>query len=336
MRSRRVPGLLGVTVIVGSVMAGVAGAAASPTVTTGTATKVSTTTAVLTGHVIPNGDATDYVFSYGPTTAYGATTPGRRAGAGTKSVAVTQRVTGLTPGTVYHYRLSALNRSGTATGADRTFTTAGHPPAAVVTGSPVNVGRTAATPTAVINPEGAATTWVIQYGITGGYGYQTFAQTLGPATTPVPVSVQLMGLAPGTLFHYRAVAYHGASIVSAGADATFFTEPSKRPVPRLSAHTRPGVARRSPYRFTTAGGLGGAGWIPAAQRCAGNVGVRYYNGRRQLAFVVAPVASNCRFSATASFRRLHGRAPAPLRVTVDYRGTGYLAPANRVDHVTAG
>jgi hypothetical protein len=331
-----VPGLLGVTVIVGIVMTGVAGAAASPTVATGAATKVTNTTAVLNGHVTPNGNATDYVFSYGPTTAYGATTPGRSAGSGTRSVAVAQRITGLTPGTVYHYRLTAINRSGTTTGADRTFTTAGHPPAAVLTGSPVNVGKTVATPTAVINPEGMLTTWLIQYGITGGYGYETFAQTLGPAATSVPVSAQLTGLAPGTLFHYRAVAYHGGNVVSAGADATFFTEPSRRPAPRLSAHTRPGVARRSPYTFTTAGGLSGAGWIPAAQRCAGNVGVRYYNGRHQLAFVVAPVAATCRFSVTASLRRLHGRAPAALRVTVDYRGTGYLAPVKRVDHVTAG
>jgi hypothetical protein len=336
MTSRRVPGLLGVMVIVGIGLTGVAGAAASPTVATGTATKVTTTTAVLTGHVTPNGNTTDYVFSYGPTVAYGAATAGRSAGSGTKPVAVTRTITGLTPGTIYHYRLTAINRSGTGTGADRTFTTAGHPPAAVVTGAPVNVGKTVATPTAVINPEGALTTWVIQYGITGGYGYETFAQTLAPITTAVPVSAQLTGLAPGALFHYRAVAYHGGKIVSAGADATFFTEPSKRPVPRLSARTRPGVARRSPYTFTTAGGLSGAGWIPAAQRCAGNVGVRYHNGRHQLAFVVAPVAADCRFSATASFRRVRGRAPAALSVTVDYRGTGYLAPAKRVDHVTAG
>jgi hypothetical protein len=336
MRSRRVPRLLGVTVIAGIVMAGVAGAAASPTVTTGAATKVTNTAAVLAGHVTPNGAATDYLFSYGPTTAYGTNTAGRSAGSGTTSVAVTQKITGLTPGTVYHYRLTAINPSGTATGADRTFTTAGHPPAAVVTGSPVNVGKTVATPTAVINPEGAVTSWVIQYGVTGGYGFETFSQTLAPGATAVPVSAQLTGLAPGTLFHYRAVAYHGANIVSAGADATFFTEPSRRPVPRLSAHTRPGVDRRSPYTFTTAGGLSGAGWIPAGQRCAGNVGVRYYNGRHQLAFAVAPVAGNCRFSATTSFRHLHGRAPVALSITVDYRGTGYLAPAKRVDHVTGG
>jgi hypothetical protein len=38
----------------------------------------------------------------------------------------------------------------------------------------------------------------------------------------------------------------------------------------------------------------------------------------------------------AGFRRLHGRGPAKLKVTVDFRGNGYIAPVKRVDHVTAG
>ncbi len=104
----------------------------------------------------------------------------------------------------------------------------------------------------------------------------------------------------------------------------------------MTAHTHPGRDRRAPYVFTTSGVLRGATWIPEAQRCAGNVGIRFHNGRHQVAFVVAPVAGNCRFSASVRFRRLRGRRPAALRVTVDYRGTGYLAPVNRADHVTAG
>ena len=327
--------LLGIMVAGGMVVTGVAGAAASPTVSTGPAQR-TTTSVVLTGHVNPNGAGTAYAFSYGPTAAYGAGTAVRSAGSGTKPVAVSEKVTGLTPCTLYHYRITATNRFGTASGADRTFTTAGHPPAAVVTGPAANVGTTVATPTGLINPEGAVTTWIVQYGLSPAYGYETSAQALAAGTTAVPVSAQLTGLAPGTLFHYRLVAYHGATVASAGADATFFTEPSPRPRPRLTAHTRPGRDRRSPYTFTTSGVLRGATWIPAAQRCAGNVGIRFHNGRHQVAFVVAPVGGDCRFAASVRFRRLRGSRPAALRVTVDYRGTGYLAPAKRVDHVTAG
>jgi len=56
----------------------------------------------------------------------------------------------------------------------------------------------------------------------------------------------------------------------------------------------------------------------------------------RLVTLVAPVEANCKFSVAASFRKLHGRGPIKLKVTVDYRGTGYVAPENRIDHVTAG
>jgi phosphodiesterase/alkaline phosphatase D-like protein len=333
---RRTLQVLVLSGVIGGAIAGVALAAATPGVTTGTATNRADTSAVLNARINPNGSKTNYFFQVGPTTAYGITTAVHSAGAGTKAVDISRTVTGLTPGTIYHYRVVADNGAGTSVGNDRTFTTTGHPPAAVITGGAVNVGSTSATPTGVINPEGATTTWVVQYGTTSAYGLQNFPGTLAGVTTPVSVSATLSGLAPATLFHYRIVAFHGASVISAGADATFFTEPAKRPVPRMTAHTSPGRDRRSPYSFTTSGSLSGAGFIPSAQRCSGNVGIRYFNGRRQVAFVVSPVGSDCKFSATASFRRLRGKAPAALKITVDFRGNGYIAPVNRVDHVTAG
>jgi hypothetical protein len=322
--------------VIGLSCAGIAAAAGSPSIATGAATKISDTTAVLNGTVNPNGHATLYDFSYGPTTAYGATSALHKVKSGTRAVAITTTITGLTPGTTYHYRLSATNAGGAVAGADRSFTTTGHPPAAVVTGGAVNVGKTVATPTGVINPEGATTTWVIQYGLTTAYGLENFPGTLAAVTTPVSVSAVLTGLSPATLFHYRLVAFHGSTVVSAGGDATFFTEPSKRPVPKMTAHTSPGRDKRSPFAFTTSGSLSGASSIPALQRCTGNVGVRFFNGRRQLAFVVAPVQPDCKFSVSASFRRLHSRGPAKLKVTVDYRGNGYIAAVTRTDHVTAG
>ena len=163
---RRILQVFVLSMVVGASVAGVASAAGSPAVTTGAATKVGNSTAVLNATVNPNGHATQYDFTLGPTTAYGVTTTLRTVKAGTKAVAVKVTVTGLTPGTTYHYRINAISTGGAVVGADRAFTTTGHPPAAVVTGGAVNVGKTVATPTGVINPEGATTTWVVQYGLT--------------------------------------------------------------------------------------------------------------------------------------------------------------------------
>ncbi|MFZ0088878.1 MAG: fibronectin type III domain-containing protein [Solirubrobacteraceae bacterium] len=327
--------LAAVAVAVAVSITGVAAAAASPTVVTGAAIGVHDTSAVLNGRVDPNGQPTEYVFSYGPTVAYGLTTVVHSAGRGVKVVAVARTIAGLTPGTLYHYRITAVNGSGTGTGADRTFSTTGHPPAQVITGGALDVTKTAATVTGSINPNGAPTSWVVQYGPTP-YGYETIAGApLAAVSTPVPVAVRLAGISPRTLFHYRIVAYHGAA-ASYGADATFFTEPWQRPRPGLTARTRAVAPKRAPYTFTTAGSLRGGGFIPAPQRCTGTVAIRYDNGHRQVAFVVTPVAANCRFSVPATFRRLRGRRPASLTITVRYRGNGYLQPGSVTNRVTAG
>jgi hypothetical protein len=333
---KRISKLLVAVIVVAASITGVALAASSPTVATGPVANVTDTTAVLRGTVNPNGNSTAFGFDYGITTAYGLNTAVHTAGHGTKSVATAHAIAGLTPGTIYHYRITALNRSGAAFGSDRTFTTTGHPPAAVITGSAVNVRKTLATVTGSINPEGAPTTWTAQYGTTVSYGSQTFGQGLAAVNAPLPVEVQLSALAPATLFHYRIVAFHDGNVISIGGDQTFFTEPFNRPKPRMTTRTSPSRDKRSPYKFTTSGTLHGASSTPAAQRCTGSVGIRYFNGHRQLAFILTPVAATCTFSGQASFKRLRGHAPARLQVTVDFRGNGYLAPADRTDHVTAG
>lgn len=315
---------------------GVAAAASSPTVLTGATTEISQTSAVLKGQVNPNGVATDYTFSYGPTIAYGGNTSARAAGSGTGPVSVSRTITGLLPGTVYHYRINALNGAGGTVGADRSFTTAGHPPATVITGGPANVGSTVATPTGTINPEGAPTTWRVQYGLTPAYGVETFPLGIAALTTPVPVGIELTGLAPATLFHYRIVAYHGSSVVSAGGDATFFTEPAVPVAPVLRARTSPARETRQPYTFTTAGHLYGGYFIPPAQRCTGYVGIRYYHGHRNVAFVLVPVGGDCRFLASATLPRLHTHGPTALTIKVHFRGNGYLAAAQTTERVTIG
>src|SRR5258708_22912283 len=131
-----------IALVVAFAVAATAWAATTPSVVTGAATGVAKTGAVLHGTVNPGGNATTYNFQYGPTVAYGGTTETKDAGHGAKPVPVLAGLGGLTPGTIYHYRIEAANGLGSALGADRIFTTAGHPPPGVVTDPALAVGRT--------------------------------------------------------------------------------------------------------------------------------------------------------------------------------------------------
>jgi hypothetical protein len=95
-----------------------------PTAVTGGASGVSSTGATLGGTVNPLNLPTSYVVEYGTTTAYGRTTPAVSAGSGNTATAVSQTVTGLAPGTTYHFRVVATSDGGVAAGADQTLTTA--------------------------------------------------------------------------------------------------------------------------------------------------------------------------------------------------------------------
>jgi hypothetical protein len=79
--------------------------------------------ATLHGTINPGNGITTYRFVYGTTPAYGSSTPEAFTQLNYEDEALEQLITGLQPGTVYHYALVAENESGTTTGLDQTFTT---------------------------------------------------------------------------------------------------------------------------------------------------------------------------------------------------------------------
>lgn len=89
---------------------------------TGPVSEVTSTSATLNGTVVPDGTATVSHFEYGASTSYGSSTPTVEA-SGFHSQPTSAQITGLTPGTTYHYRLDADTVNLTTTGGDGTFTT---------------------------------------------------------------------------------------------------------------------------------------------------------------------------------------------------------------------
>jgi hypothetical protein len=85
------------------------------------ATGVSDTAATLTGTIV-RGAGTLYQFEYG-TERYDHYTPIRSVGSSTADRPVSAVLTGLAPGTVYHFRLVAIGWGGAGIGTDQSFTT---------------------------------------------------------------------------------------------------------------------------------------------------------------------------------------------------------------------
>jgi phosphodiesterase/alkaline phosphatase D-like protein len=216
-----------------------------PDVSTGAASLVTDTTARLGATVNPRGDATTFEFRYGTTNPPLVSTVGGSAGSGSTGAAVRDDLTGLKPGTTYHFRVSATNASGTSEGAVVSFTTPSVAPTAT-TGAAGSLTATSARVSANVNPGGAFTTAQVEWGTDTTYGNATASQSLGSGSANVAFAADLTGLLPGTTYHYR-VAATNVNGTSVGGDQTFATA-TRAPI--ASAVTASGVT-------TSAATLGG-------------------------------------------------------------------------------
>jgi alpha-tubulin suppressor-like RCC1 family protein len=109
--------------VVGLTDAGKPPVSGPPLVSTGAASAVTATGAVLAGTVDARGSQTAFVFEYGTTTAFGSLSAVDNAGRGSGWQSVTLPLAGLAPNTTYLYRLVASNADGTATGSVASLTT---------------------------------------------------------------------------------------------------------------------------------------------------------------------------------------------------------------------
>jgi hypothetical protein len=194
---------------------------------------VAGTGATLTAEVDPHEKKAQCRFEYGPV---GEAFPTKEKvpcaeelGAVEEFVSISTKLSGLTKGAEYHFRLWVKSSSGEeALGKGTTFTVTPTPPL-VETKPASGLGETAASLNATVDPEEEATECHFQWGTTASYGKEAPCSVKpGSGTSPVTESSALGGLAPGTVYHYRIVAVSGAG-TSNGHDVEFKTAPKPEP-----------------------------------------------------------------------------------------------------------
>lgn len=183
---------------------------APPIISGVSATPASTTATV---QWVTNEPADGQV-EYGVTAAYGSSTALVSALSTSHSIVVG----GLSPNTLYHYRIRTRDSGGNLGTQGGTFTTA--PPDTV---APV----LSSIQTTLVGPTSARITWLtnedadtqIEYGATVAYGTQSPLN----ATPTTGHAVSLTGLTSGATYHYRVRSRDTAGNLALSADQTFST-----------------------------------------------------------------------------------------------------------------
>ncbi len=195
-----------------------------PDAQTAAATTITNTSATLNGVVNPNGGTTNITFEYGLTSLYGSTTNAVQSPVtGTSPTNVNAVLTGLIPGTTYHFRVKAASSGGTAYGSDLIFTTQQLPEAR--TDPATNILITTATLNGTVTATNLPTTVTFEYGPSISYGsLATATPDIVTGVDPTNVSTGLTGLTGGTTYHFKVKAVNSAG-TTYGDDLTFTTEP---------------------------------------------------------------------------------------------------------------
>ncbi len=185
---------------------------------------VTAVTATLNATVNPNDLSTVVTFEYGLTTSYGSTAAASPSPVtGNTMVNVMAEISGLLPATTYHYRVKTVNSIGTTYSEDKTFTTAGIPPAAT-TSAATSKSTTGATLNGTVNANNTSTTVTFEYGTTTSYGQTVTASPSSvEGMTNTDVSASITGLTAGTSYHFRVKAVNSVG-TTYGSDMTFTTE----------------------------------------------------------------------------------------------------------------
>ena len=239
-----------------------------PIATTGSATELTETSATINGRVDPagRGAITSCQFEYGFGKTYGNTlpcTPDPSSTNFTEPTEVHSTVSGLSPGTLEHFRFVVTNTAGaTAAGLDETFTTT-QPPA--IDGlAAEHLTATTADLRAEVNPDGLPTTYRFEYGTTTNYGQIEPIPdgSISAGSSDQMIGVHLENLASHVVYHYRLVATNTDGTTTSG-DQTFNFYPPNCPNENVRQQTQANyLPECRAYELVTPGDAGGTQLFP--------------------------------------------------------------------------
>jgi hypothetical protein len=196
-----------------------------PKVIAGAPSEVSESALTLHGKVDPEGERVkECYFEYGTeadvyTAAAAECSPkAGELGEGTAEISVQARVSGLEAASVRSFRLVAVSEAGVVSRSMGVTVSRPIVSAPAATG----VGSSTALAVGELDPGGLEACFLVEYGPTAVYGLFSSRECVPAGDEAVSVSVELVGLAPGSRDHFRFVATNALGSL-AGGDVAFAT-----------------------------------------------------------------------------------------------------------------